>query len=78
MPDDERYLGGDESLRCSNRLATVAGIVDGNEPQLLTEDPTGSVEIGDGHFDALLLLLALIRIGTRQSSRHADQDFRVR
>jgi hypothetical protein len=59
-------------------LATVARVVQRDEFQLLAENAPTSVQVGDRHLDALLLLLALIGIRAGEGSRGANQDLRAR
>ena len=58
MPGHELDPGAGHLVRDRHRLLRIAGIVAGGEVELLAEHAAGGVDVGDGHFAAVLHLRA--------------------
>jgi hypothetical protein len=77
MPDDGSHASFHEFLGRSDRLLGIAIIINYQELDLLAENATRLVQLGDLHVHALLHLLAEPGQCASHWARRADQDLRL-
>jgi hypothetical protein len=77
MSDDGSHARVHEFFGCSDRLLRIAVIIDHQELNLLAEDATRRVQLGDLHVRTLLHLLAEPSQCASHWARRADQDLGV-
>jgi hypothetical protein len=77
VPDDHIDLVGDQLVRCRDRLLGVAIVISDDELQGLAEQAAALVDLGYGHLDRALVLLAEPRHLAGDRPGRTNQDLGV-
>ena len=74
MAGDERNPRAADLFRNRTRLLRIAGVILDVEHELLAQQPTRSIEVGDRHLGTVLHLAAERRLAAGHRPRYGDGD----